>query len=267
MLSDKAKDYFNERSMEVLHKSNRIQHLSIALTNSTRVSAELLDDMYTDMYKHELQLLGYTSFNNAFIHLNSIKNDEFLVKGGNKDLSKLTAKKKTVMRNGKPVVITVYEDDNKEEEDTSGGKGRSSEQSVPRASELKGSYTTDKKKAQKMIDGLKGSTLYGHKKTATLFLTVFGQDKQPVAVIGYKKFGHYLKLVSINVSEKSVQGVLDRAFYELVKLAIPKKLGIIVDKKISGVLPFKKMYNMDVNDRDDDFLSYEDLKKAFGDYE
>lgn len=265
MLSKRALEYLDERSIELMEGAYRdavIPLLVASMNASSEYSSKLLNDVSTDRFGPVLRKLGYSSYYDAYVHLSSISDiPEYLSKGGQKDMSKLDAVKRTVMRNGKAVTITVYEDNSNDEEGDS--EGGSSANSVPRASELPAEYSSDHKKAQQTMTQLKGSTLYGAKKTATLYLTIKSKEGEPVAVVGYKRFGHYLKLMFVN-TVKSVEGVLERAFFELAKLCLSKELGLKLDKKISKSLPYKDMYNMEEDYRGDVYLGYEDLRKVFG---
>lgn len=266
MLSERALKYLDERSKEVLDATYRdavLPLLKTSMNASSKYSSEILNDISTDRFSIILKRLGYSSYYDAYVHLSSIPDlPEYLSKGGQKDMSKLSAVKRTVIRNGKPVTITVYEDNSSDEEEgSSNGKG---DTGIPKASELPASYSSDHKKAQETMGQLKGSTLYGTKKTSTLYLTISSKDGTPIAVVGYKRFGHYLKLMFVN-SIKDVEGVLERAFFELAKLCLSKKLGMKLDKKISKTLPYKNMYNMEEDYRGDAYLGFEELKKVFGD--
>lgn len=218
------------------------------------------NDIFTEWHKDSLELLGYNSFYDAYLDL--YLNSEVVIKGGEKDLSKLNATKRTVIRNGKPVEITVYtknEDDNEDKKKDGGAS-----EDVNHAKSMPTTEEKDHKKVQKIAKELtmKNGSSYGFKNTMTYYLVIRDQQDRPVAVVGYKEFGHYLKMVFLQTDGK-VRGAGSRGFYEMVKKALPKKLGIMLDKNLSDS-PFITMYNMEKNKRGDYFLGYEDLIKIFG---
>lgn len=218
------------------------------------------NDIFTEWHKDSLELLGYNSFYDAYLDL--YLNSEVIIKGGEKDLSKLNATKRTVIRNGKPVEITVYTKNGEEDKETK--KNGSDDSGGNHAKSLPSTEERDPKKVQKIAKELtmKNGSSYGFKNTMTYYLIVRDKQGTPVAVVGYKEFGHYLKMVFLQTDGK-VSGAGSRGFYEMVKKALPKKLGVMLDKNLSDS-PFIAMYNMEKNKRGDYFLGYEDLVKVFG---
>lgn len=218
------------------------------------------NDDLTKVHKDSIEACGYETFYDAFLDLGMAL--EPISKGGEKDLSKLNATKRTVIRNGKPVEITVYTKNENDEEGES--KGTAQESSTPHAKEMKSSVEKDSKKAQKIAKELstQNGTQYSFKSTMTFYLTLRDDAGNPVAVVGYKRYGHYLKMEFIQTNGK-IAGAGSRGFYEMAKYCLSKRLGLKLDKSMSAS-PFIGMYNMDEDSRGDFYLGYEDLLKNFG---
>ena len=67
-------------------------------------------------YSHIVKAYGFNSFYDLYCYADSCDSlNDYLIKGGQKDLSKLKPVKRRVMRNGKMMTTTIYED-------SSGGK-------------------------------------------------------------------------------------------------------------------------------------------------
>lgn len=221
------------------------------------------NDEYTKAHRNTLDVLGYHSFYDAYLDL-WLGQIEEVQKGGEKDLSKLNATKRTVIRNGKPVEITVYTKDGEDEDDSSNKSSSQASSGNTHAKQLKSKTEKNDKKVQSIAKELstKNGTQYTFKKTMTFYLTLHDSSGAVVAIIGYKRFGHYLKLVFIQSNGK-IDGTGSRGFYEMVKYCLAQKLGIKLDKSLSSS-PFINMYNMKEDSRGDYFLGYEDLIKVFG---
>lgn len=220
------------------------------------------NDYLTDTYKSSLEVCGYETFYDAFLDMSMTL--EPIQKGGEKDLSKLNATKRTVIRNGKPVEITVYTKNENDEEGDQKGTGESDGTPSYHAKEMKSSVEKDSKKAQNIAKYLskQNGTPYSFKSTMTFYMTLRDNDGKPVAVVGYKLYGHYLKMVFIQTNG-TIAGAGSRGFYEMVKYCLSKELGLKLDKSMANS-PFITMYDMQEDSRGDFYLGYETLVKEFG---
>lgn len=221
------------------------------------------NDEFTKAHKLTLESCGYNSFYDAYLDLWLSRTEE-VSKGGEKDLSKLNATKRTVIRNGKPVEITVYTKDGEEPDKNNNSGGSDNSGGLPHAKQFKSSTETSDKKAQQVAKELstKNGTSYTFKKTMTFYMVLRDDKGNAVAIIGYKRFGHYLKMVFFQ-SNGEIDGTGARGFFEMAKYCLQNKLGIKLDKTM-GSSPFIAMYNMQEDSRGDFFLGYEDLLKVFG---
>ena len=229
-------------------------------------------------YATFLDSTGYASIYDAYVQL--CMPHETISKGGNKDMSKLVATKRTVVRNGKQMQVTVYEDpnaDNKDNKDPStkesGGSAESNDTPAPastttNAVKMDSSITnpTDTKavgalKKDAMTMAKRSGRNYGFKDTMTYYLSVKDAGKV-VGVVGYKKDGHYLKMEFVQSNGK-VSNVGLKGIIELFKLGAKDKLGIKVAKGLNASF-IAKTLNMQQDDRGDWYMGYTDLSSELG---
>lgn len=255
-MSDAGKRYLDQRTKELIGHEKQIlaDYLKADLQKPmTHEQIEQSNMFYTVFYDYILGDLGFQDFKSAYEFTNSIPPTEKLIKGGQKDLSKLTATKRTVMRGGKPVTITVYEGGDEEE----GNKDPSKKKEDPPLTQVKGQYVS-KEEAKKAVKGVRGSgvgdltnidqaLILGNSEGAVVFTIVNGT----------------LIIKGLKFEDSKVAEGTSRAFYQSVKLCLKHKLNLIISDELTSFVPYVKMYMLK---HQGDFytFSYKDMAKVFG---
>lgn len=255
-MSDAGKRYLDQRTKELIGHEKQIlaDYLKADLQKPmTDEQLEQANPFYTVFYDYVLGDLGFQDFRSAYEFTNSIPPTEKLIKGGQKDLSKLTATKRTVMRGGKPVTITVYEGGDEEE----GNKDPSKKKEDPPLTQAKGQYVSNEK-AKEAVKKVKGSgvgdltnidqaLILGNSEGAVVFTIVKGT----------------LIIKGLKFDDSKITEGTSRAFYQSVKLCLKHKLNLTINDKLTSFVPYVKMYMLK---HQGDFykFSYKDMVKAFG---
>lgn len=195
----------------------------------------------TNEYAYVVKAYGFDSFYDLYLYADSCDSiNDYLVKGGQKDFSKLKPVKRRVMRNGKMMTTTIYEDSSADSgEKNPLDKNTQQEEAItPRKARDLSKVTIgdeengiDPKKVRhlsKEADKLNGT----FSTNCSAYLTLRGETGDLAGVAGYRKEGNYLYL-SFYQSDNFTSGVAYVAFTQLLlrahKLGLGAKLDAIED--------------------------------------
>lgn len=189
-------------------------------------------------YSHIVKAYGFNSFYDLYCYADSCDSlNDYLIKGGQKDLSKLKPVKRQVMRNGKMMTTTIYEDSSGEDDDNKNplDKDTQTEENVePRnARDLSKTIIGDDHNGidPKQIAKLKteAGSLNGTFSTdCSSYLVLQGETGELGGVAGYRKEGSYLYLAFYQ-SDDLTSGVAYVAFTQLLLRARKLGLGAKID--------------------------------------
>lgn len=179
-----------------------------------------------------LSLAGFESFYDAYRYSVAQNQLEEIVKGGNKDFSKLTPVEQTVVRNGKPTKMKIYVDKNKNQsEDNELDKDPDARNPIG-ANELSTGYSfgdfngeATPKKVSELSDEVNlwlGSPIIPS--GSDDFLEGRDEEGRLRYLFGFSIKRNYV-ILNFTMTDGTVSGAWLTAFYELLKLAIDYKLG------------------------------------------
>lgn len=210
-------------------------------------------------YPHLASVYGYGDFKSMVYQLrhdeldNHVFKSEAKGKSKNKDLSKLVKVKRTVIRNGKPTIMTFYEDPNKKSnrntlDSTSGGSGEVEDTSEPiHADVLEASdeLEDDVKPLNNDVLGiyqkLGGASVEGANGSTELY----NEEGEVEAVFLYKIGSGYVELVG-TANGELVEEIEKRAFFQTIRKAWELGLGAIVpvSEEYAGIHVLGPYYGM-----------------------
>ena len=221
------------------------------LENTTKISKSLLKQLvkkeldYTEIisnnkelsqeYNYLVKSYGFNSFLDLYTYADSC-DSEYILKGGQKDLSKLKRVTRTVMRNGKPMKTTIYEDSGGGDDDKnpmdSGGDNKEVQQ--PRhANDLQLSLLgmEEENIPPKQVAQLANQAkhLQGAFNTdCNVYAVLTGDTGDISGIAGFRIEKGYLRLV-FTQQDSLTSGVTLRAFHILTIQAWKKGLGAILN--------------------------------------
>ena len=227
--------------------------------------ADVIDrnEQLTKAFPGLISMYGFESMYDLYMYAKFCDyGEERLTK--KKDTSKLVPVKRKVVRNGKEMEMTIWEDPNKggeteEPKDESGGGGRGGgrggepDDAKRHAREMLAKMLGgDKEVNPKEIAELKleaknmkgGVELFDD--SLSYYLAVEGDGGEIVGIVGYEDEGEYLKMVFFQ-SNGEVSGVATRGFFELIKLALEKDKGVMVDDQ-EGARPVFERFELTQGD-------------------
>lgn len=222
-------------------------------------------------YGHIAVSYGFNNFYDLYNF--AVSNDEYeqVSKGGQKDLSKLKKVKRTVIRNGKQTTMTFYEsgesDDVKETKKPNDPNKQEAPQPV-RASELTASVIGDVDKKVsiqdlKLLSKLSRSLGTELDSDCDSYQTLQDENQEVKAIIGFKKVGQFLEL-RFSTSDSLTTELETRAYYELIKSALERKLGARTEPGSKTHLLLLEADGFEEN-RGKYQIAYEDLYTSYGD--
>lgn len=220
---------------------------------------------------HLVKELGYSNFYD--LSLSTLASEqERLMKGGNKDFSKLTAVEQTVVRNGKPTKMKVYVDKNKENEEGNELDSDTKGKQPMTASELNRGYSfgnLDTKVTPKKVKDLQNQ-IQGWESTKDFssdssdYLECYDEEGNLRLLVGVSKQGQFIVL-DFMLTDGTISGYWITAFYELLKLGLDSKLGVkYPDLKTRALALLSEEYNLKL-EGSYYTATYEDLVEAVGD--
>lgn len=193
------------------------------------------NEQLSKTYQGLISLYGFDTMYDMYLYARScdILPEELLKSSSNNAL--VLPIQKTVIRNGKPLEVTVYEVIRKAAAPKKKAEPKKEEEIVIRhAREFKGSLTGDgeakdpskvakvKAAAQKLTGGNKPFSDKSHH-----YLSL-RENSRTVAVIGYSTQGEHMTMDFYRTNGQT-NGVAARGFAELVRLAIQKEKGVKVE--------------------------------------
>jgi ketosteroid isomerase-like protein len=237
MLQELATENLNAETLG-LPLSKKALELLTGLVNLKYDTVAERNEELSKTYVHLTAAYGFNDFYDLYAYADYCdKSVEQITKGGDKNLSSLTKKKRTVIRNGKPMEMSIYEsgEDNKNELDKKkrdGSSNQTSNQKV-QASALQLSSKLEKgKQGDKQINRVSSQSESLSNKGVNVSSDYFGTLSDEMGnVRGQYSFviqGVYLYLASFE-SDELTTGTGVKAFFELIKQACKDKLGVMVD--------------------------------------
>lgn len=200
------------------------------LTNRTFTYDEVAknNNQLTKDYNFIVKSYGFNDFYDMFLYINR----DTVIKGGNKDESKLNKVKRKVIRNGKEIEMTVYEDPNS---NNNQDKKPTNNEEQPKASSAIGSKSQGTEEGQKVNPKRLANTLGKLKVDSSNFNTSLvnisreftSQDGEVIGVGMFEETENTIKLHGY-ASKEDVTGVGIRSIVELILLGIDREKDIEV---------------------------------------
>ncbi|BBE37281.1 hypothetical protein PHIM1EF22_0080 [Enterococcus phage phiM1EF22] len=192
------------------------------------------NELLTNEYQHIVKAYGFDNFYDMYLYADSCDSkDMYLVKGGQKDLSKLKPVKRKVVRNGKTMTTTIYEDTGSSDSNNSNPLDKDSKKKKElepvNAKELRkvslGSDEEEKLDPKKIAKLLADTKKFGNNfDTQCTDYLILEQDSVTRGVVGFTREGSYLKM-SFSMSDEAVKGIKMLAFSQLTLKAWKLGLG------------------------------------------
>lgn len=193
----------------------------------------------TNQYSYLIKSFGFENFKDMYLFAKKIPDSSYAEKNGQKDFAKLNKVKQTVIRNGKPVEITVYQKN--EDSDTNElNKGKKTEtdsvggETVTSSAKDLPTIAIDNKRLSKEVKAfLKrfsgGATAVGASDTQSYSVSSVNEDGTSSirGVYSFKQLGQYLYLSDV-VADDTLYGLGIKAFFSLLYEAYKQNLGAMV---------------------------------------
>lgn len=227
-------------------------------------NSDVLDVKYEHVYKS----LGFDNFFDCFLYAN--REPEIVHKGGNKNLSGLNKVKRTVIRNGKEMQMTIYEDGNKDNNsnEKQEGKEEVSRSAVGARAISNGEEgkVNPKKVANSLSSLSKKGVDVSHVNTNSSLYKEFVDDNgDTLGITSFKRTENDIILDSYASSPDS-DGVGARAIMELLRLSIKEnKNAVVYDIELPEAIEYLKTLGFKPN-KDGYILRKKDVKQFLGDY-
>lgn len=236
----------------------------------------VIDDnkQLTKAYKHVVVSYGFEDFHSLYLFALSNTQNEIMKydSGAPKDYSSMNKVRRTVVRNGRRTAMSFYESpkglDNKQKVRVNRG-GDKAEDQVAQVTELKIIAQGDLdepipiKELQAINNMMDGFIAVGEFEDIDRIKLYLDEYMIPKAVQGLTVEGEYLTM-PFRATDGNVHGFYQRAFFELIKVALNWELGIKVEEdgtKIQKIL----VETSELREVDDYFIAtYEELLEIYG---
>lgn len=225
------------------------------------------NDQLTKTFRGYLDMYGFETMYDMYIYAKSCDLfPEEIFKNRSSNLVVVPVQK-TIIRNGKPLEVTVYETLTKADSKPKEKPKKEEEQTVKHARELHGILhgkddVANTKNVAKLKDAAEkmtnGSGSFSDKSDHYLSLKDNGRV---AAVIGYSEKGEYYKMDFYRTNGK-VSGVAARGFFELLRLALQHQKGVMA-KDSQGARSVYIQAGLQ-KDGSNWVVTYEELKEAYG---
>nr|DAI05677.1 MAG TPA: hypothetical protein [Herelleviridae sp.] len=201
-------------------------------------------------FEHIIKMYGFNSMYELYLYADS-NDSELLVKGGQKDLSKLKPVKRKVVRNGKVMTTTIYEDNSSGSDKGNELDSKRKETKVKTpilAVDLeKESYGEDEEELNpKKIAKLQAQTksLGSGFSTSCSSYLLLNENGETRGAIGFTVKGKYLEL-TFSIADSKVSGLQYLAFSQLLLRAWNSNLGArVAETKDEALLAMYNMYGL-----------------------
>lgn len=232
------------------------------------------NEQLTDTYKHVVVSYGFQDFHSLYLYAMANTQKEVLKydSGAPKDLSSMSKVRRTVVRDGRRTAITFYEKpkgvDNKHKmgskRKTDGGPKQvapAAELNIVAQGDLEEPIPIKELQALKKM--MENFVIVGEFEDLDRVKLYLDEGMEPKAVQGLRVEGEYLTM-PFTATDGHVQGFYQRAFYELIKVALNWKLGIKLENdetKIQEIL----VGTSEIKDTNGVYLAaYEELLETYG---
>lgn len=219
-------------------------------------------------YEHVYKSLGFDNFFDCFLYAN--REPEIVHKGGDKNLSGLNKVKRTVIRNGKEMQMTIYEDGNKDNDsnEKQEGKEEVSRSAVGARAISNGEEgKVNPKKVANSLSSLsnKGADVSHVNTNSSLYKEFVDDSGDTIGITSFKRTENDIILDSYASSPDS-DGVGARAIMELLRLSIKEnKNAVVYDIELPEAIEYLKTLGFKPN-KDGYILRKKDVKQFLGDY-
>lgn len=232
------------------------------------------NEKLTKDYKHVVVSYGFQDFHSLYLFAKSNTENEVVKydSGAPKDYSSMSKVRRTVVRDGRRTAVTFYEKprgvDNKYKgRTTKGPEGKSPELSPVSELNILAQGTREEpipiKELHAINKMMEGFIVVGEFEDLDRIKLYLDEEMFPKAIQGLRVEGEYLTM-PFYATNGAVQGFYQRAFFELIKVALNWELGIKLEKddtKIQEILA----ETSGMEDIDGVYLSaYEELLEAYG---
>lgn len=273
-----TESYLEEEPLEGVVSRNFLGNLTgMDITNMDESDIIDNEEYLNKSYGHIAAMYGFHNFYDLYLFATANDEHEAIAKAGQKEFSRLKKVKRTVIRNGRPTVMTFYEDPSKGSGDEGKNKmdSKDAEAEEPQepqqatAGELPANIVGDFQKPVKIRNlkllrklhekmGAKGE----FNADADQYTVLTDEEGNPRGVIGIKRDGNYLSLNYVE-SDSYTTSIEVRAFYTLIAAASRGGFGA---KVLSG----DKMMDSLAQDSDMELvgntyvIEHEDLLDIYG---
>ncbi|AAX92335.1 virion component [Staphylococcus phage Twort] len=238
------------------------------LTNRTFTYEEVAKNnkQLTKDYNFIVKSYGFNDFYDMFLYINR----DTIIKGGNKDESKLNKVKRKVIRNGKEIEMTVYEDPNagNQQQDK---KPKDNEQQ-PKTTSAIGSKSTGTEEGQKVNPKRLSNTIsklgsnIDHIDTSLVNISreFTSTDGDLIGNALFEETEDTIKLHGY-ITKEDVTGVGVRSIIELLLLGIKKEKNIeVYDIQLPEAIQYLKMLGF-TKKKDSFYMKKKDVLSFIGD--
>lgn len=218
-------------SADFLNKLIRVSSLEEVVKNNERLSS---------VYAGYLSMYGFSNMVDMYIYAMSC--DSVITLAKSKDYSNLVPVKRTIVRNGKEVEVTVYEnpnkdnDDNEESNDNNKDKKRNRKGKPSKSSGKKvaTSVVNVKNNSQEAVNLKNAASKFSVGKLSdsdnyTYMLAIRDEKGNVVGVIGFVEEGKYIKMQGYKHNGE-IPGIAARGLVYLMSFAADKSKGVKMDK-------------------------------------
>lgn len=205
---------------------------------------------FTETYKHVVVSYGFQDFYSLYLFAMANTQNEVMKydSGSPKDYTSMSKVRRTIVRDGRRTAVTLYEKprglDNKQKiggssrkkEAPRGPESAAIELSILAQGDLEEPIPTDELHAINKI--IEGYVVIGELDNLDRVKMYLDEMMIPRAIQGLSVEGKYLTSPFL-ATDGNVQGIEQRAFFELVKVAMNWKLGVMMEKdgtKIQDIL-------------------------------
>ncbi len=227
------------------------------------IHSDFLDNKYDYIYKS----LGFDNFMDCYLYVT--REPERIYKGGAKDIGSLNKVKRTVVRNGKEIEMTIYEDNKNDDKPKESNSEEPKEPKTAKGSRVITHGDDEKPNPKKIASSLstlknKGVNTDHIDGNASLYKE-FVDDNNTIGLASFKETDSDIILHGY-VSDFETTGVGARSIIELIYLAIKKnKNAVVYAIELPQAIEFLKLLGF-IKNKDYYVLKKQDIKLFLGEY-
>ncbi|WAW11931.1 hypothetical protein [Staphylococcus phage SAP6] len=228
------------------------------------IHSDFLDNKYDYIYKS----LGFDNFMDCYLYVT--REPERIYKGGAKDIGSLNKVKRTVVRNGKEIEMTIYEDNKNDDKPKESNSEEPKEPKTAKGSRVITHGDDEKPNPKKIASSLstlknKGVNTDHIDGNASLYKEFVDDNNNTIGLASFKETDSDIILHGY-VSDFETTGVGARSIIELIYLAIKKnKNAVVYAIELPQAIEFLKLLGF-IKNKDYYVLKKQDIKLFLGEY-